>query len=689
MKIKLSFAIASICTLANCQEVKLDDVYVDEKLLSQQTPLSSSKQTINIEDDSQATSINDTLKKTFYVEFKKSSEYESEPYIRGRGNKGVPVFLEGMRINEGHDDSTNIFGLSDIAQIDVYRGANGAKLGMGAMSGAVVVKFKEPIFSDKQELSLSGFANTKSSFLSKDGTSNSMGVNLYNNKVNISLSGGISDYDNYEDGDSNEVLHSEYDTKNINGAVSIKTGDDSYIYARYMKSEADSSDPYTRFYNSSNGYWTYYDRPNDESKNYFLGFRKDKLAGFDNFDIQYFKNESHYDYNVKREALVSQQQELFRESETNGLKISANKNLGKHNLGISTKYQEMEISNGLRKYNYTTSSWDSWSAAPGITGGEIKTFMLNTSDDIYIDKAFFNISAGYENIRREVTSNVKTAAYSSLLPSELLNQVVQSDTDDTDNVLSLSASVGYEFSPAFIPYIKLSSATRTPYFNEQYGNNPNNGSQIPNQDLENEKVYGIDIGSDGNMGKFYYSNAFYFQQYKDYIELVKTGYTTTGGLDIKQYTNLDDAQIYGVEAMFGYNITNDIFAQATYTYTRGKNKDDNTPLAYIAPQKLILSLAQVKRKGLNWRIEEEFVDKQDKISEINGEEETSGYAITNASIGYNFDKFLNFKSASLSLELNNIFDKTYKEHLSKASSTSYYIPYETGINGAIALNLKF
>ncbi|QDF29740.1 TonB-dependent receptor [Halarcobacter anaerophilus] len=689
MKTKLSLIAATLCSLTYAQEVKLSDIDINDKLISEQTPLSSSKKTINVKDDVQSTSINDSLKKAFFVDFKKSSEYESEPYIRGRGNKGVPVFLEGMRVNEGHSDSTNIFGLSDIAQIDVYRGASGAKLGMGAMSGAVVVKFKEPIFSDKEELSLSGFANAKSSFLSKEGSSNSMGVNLYNNKVNISLSGGISDYDNYEDGDSNEVLHSKYETKSLNGSVSIKTGEDSYIYARYMRDRADSEDPYTRFLNAANNLWTYYDRPNDDSKTYFVGFRKKRVAGFDNFDIQYFKNESHYDYNVKREATVSEQQELFRESDTKGLKISANKNLGKHNLELSTKYQKMEVVNGLRRYDYGTSTWGDWTAAPGITGGEIKTFMLNASDDIFIDKAFFNLAAGYEHIKREVTSNVKTGAYSSLLPSELLSQVVQDDTDEKDNVLSLSATAGYEISPAFIPYIKVSSAARTPYFNEQYGNNPNNGSLIPNQDLDNEKVYGIDLGADGQLGKFYYSSAFYYQKYKDYIELVNTGYKTTGNLPIKQYVNLDDAEVYGVEAMIGYNITNDIFAQATYTYTRGKNKDDNTSLAYIAPQKLILSIAQVKPKGLNWRLEQELVDNQDKISEVNGEKETAGYGVTNASIAYNFDKFSMFKSATLSFELNNIFDKTYKEHLSKVSSTSYYIPYESGINGAIALNLKF
>lgn len=85
------------------------------------------------------------------------------------GNKGVPVFIEGLKLNAGHDDSTNLFGMTDIAEVDVYRGANGAKLGMGAMSGAVGTefKFKEPEFTNTEDFKVSGFANSKFEFLSK------------------------------------------------------------------------------------------------------------------------------------------------------------------------------------------------------------------------------------------------------------------------------------------------------------------------------------------------------------------------------------------------------------------------------------------------------------------------------------------------------------------------------------------
>lgn len=686
---KLSLITIQMCAIALfAQEtLQLKEIKIEDSALQQS--LSNSKSTIKVEDEV-VSSMNDALDKEFFVEFKKTGAYSSEPYIRGRGNKGVPVFLEGMRLNAGHDDSTNLFNMTDVSQIDVYRGANGAKLGMGAMSGAVVVKYKEPEFNSTSDFKVSGFINGNYEFLSKDGYTSSIGTSLYNNLINVSVSGGLSDFDNYENGNSKEILHSEYETKNYNGSFAIKTGDDSYVYARYKKDKADSEDPFSRAYNNSTNIWTYTHRPNNEAKTYFAGFRKDSVGSFSNLDIQYFKNELHYDIHTKKETEVSEQQQLFRESDTDGGKISINKELENHYFSFAGTYSNMQIKNGVR--SFSNGKWGNWQSAFGITGGEIEAYMLNISDEIHYDKLFFNLAGGYEYVTREVKSNINTAKYvaDGRIPTALLGEIVKQNTDEKDNILSLSATIGYEISPAFVPYFKLSNATRTPYFNEQYGNNPSMGTQIPNQDLDNEKVWGIDLGADGQIGNAYYTTALYYQEYKNYIELVNTGYKTNGtNLDIKQFENLDEASIYGAELMLGYEIFDDIYTEASYTYTRGKNKDNHTPLAYITPQKLTLSISQRKAKGLNWQLEQELIDNQNKISSINGEIPTSGYGITNASIGYAFGNFGVFKSANLNFELNNIFDRNYKEHLSKVSSSAYYLPNEAGINGLVAINLNF
>ena len=683
----VAFGIYSVSACA-AQSFTLAPVTVEEKADNTSPMLSHTYSRVLREEQSiESTTISEALKDAFFVQSKKSSDYTSTPYIRGRSITGVPIYLEGMRINAGHDDSTNIFAMTDIAQIDVYRGANGATLGMGAMSGGIVAKFKEPEFGHTDEFQSTSNLNAQTSLFSKTGYATSLGTTIFNDTVNLSLSGGISDYNNYDSGNGDEVLHSAYDASNYNIAAAIKTGEDSYLYGRFMRDDSSSQDPLSRY--QQTGTWFYTDRPNDEAKNYFIGFKKAELAGLSDIHLQFFGNDLHYDINTKKEANIPYATELYRDSETNGAKLSAKKAVDNHLFSFATTYSKMEISNGVRQWNGVSKQWNAWTSAFGIKGGDIKTLSFQASDDITYDKLFFTLGAGYENVKRSVTSNVNTTALDNNIPEALDAFIQQKNTDANDNLFSFSAKAGYEISQAFVPYIKVSNAERTPYFNEAYGNNPSNGSQIPNQTLGNEKVWGVDVGMDGKYNQFYYTSALYYQAYTDYIELVKTGYLTTGGLPIKRYVNLDDAVIYGAEVMMGFDLGNSRFVEATYLYTHGQNKDDDTPLAFIAPQKLTLSLAQRRQKGLNWSVEEVFVDNQNRISSVNGELETSGYAITNISVGYGFGTLGWMKKAMLSFELDNVFDKAYREHLDKVSSTAWYLPDSSGVHGILSLRAKF
>lgn len=683
----------SLCSLSAtyaAQSVILESVAVEgENEASSTLNLSHSKTAIHVEElSNQPTNLNEALRDTFFVNYKKAGEYNSEPYIRGRGINGVPIYIEGMRINAAHPDSTNLFNMIDAEEVDVYRGANSANVGMGAMNGAVVIKLKEPKFSTTDEFQMSSFIDAKTSLFSQTGYTTAIGATLYNQFVNLSLSGSISEYNNYSNGSGDEVLHSDSDNKHFNIATAVKTGDDSYIYGRYMKDKSSSADPLSRY--QQGGVWFYNDHPNDDAKTYFFGFRKGEWYGLSDIDLQFFGNDVHYDVNTKKESSVPYATELYRESETKGVKLSAKKEVDEHHLlSFSMLYSRMEISNGVRQWNSGTGTWNAWSSAFGIKGGDITTVGAQIVDDIKYDKAFYTLAAGYENVKRNVTSNVNTTTLDNLIPDALDPLIQKTNTDERDNLFSFSAKAGYEISPAFIPYIKLSNAERTPYFNEAYGNNPSNGSLIPNQTLVNEKVWDIDLGMDGKYERFYYTSALYYQRYSNYIELAQTGYVTTGNLPIKRYVNLDEATIYGAEVMAGYELGKDLFVEATYLYTHGQNEGNDTPLAFIAPQKLTLALAQKRTKGLSWKIEEVFVDNQDRISSVNGEVATPGYSLTNASMSYGFSKLGLLKNAVVSFELNNIFDKSYREHLDKVSSTAWYLPDNAGINGVLSLKATF
>ena len=690
---KQTLTSALICLAGFCQHngwaaTNLEQITV-EGTADQPPSLIETKQTIETNAAPVAAdNVSETLTHLPYVAMQKDSTYSAAPYIRGRGTKGVPVYLDGMRLNAGHSDSTNLFSVIDIGSVDVYRGANGATLGMGAMSGAVVARFADPVFSQTGTFGASGFLDAKSALFSASGYSSSLGASVFNDRFSASLSGGLSDYLNYKDGDGDAVAHSGSSTSSYNGSGAVKVTDDSFAYIRYMKTRADSEDPYSRYQNQ--GVWVYTDRPDDEGEYSFAGYKDTSMAGFKDVDFQVFSNQLHYDMDLKREAIPDSMRELYRESKTTGGKIAAKRDLDEHNLlSVATGYSKMNITNGMRIFNQSTGNWGPLTSALGITDGDIGTSSVNASDNLNYDKLFFTLSGGYENVHRNVHSNVNTKALAALIPEALLGEVKKVNTEADDDLLSAGLTAGYKVHPAFIPYIKIANATRTPYFDEAYGNNPNNGSQIPNQTLDNETVLGMDIGFDGTLGPFYYSSAFYLQEYDNYIELASTGYKTTDGLPIKQYINLDDAKIYGIEALVGYTLGRDISMEAAYIYTYGENESYNQPLAFIAPQKLTLTLAQRQTKGFNWSIQEVLVDNQDRISKLNGEAPTAGYALTNLSISYIFEQWGWAKQTSLAFDLNNAFDMEYRQHLDRVSSTAWYLPNEPGINGMLSLRMQF
>ncbi len=692
MKKKLLLVSLGLSWAAHCWAAEittLEQITVEETALSEPV-FSATKETLSTDSPMvPSDTLSEVLKNTFYVEKITSSAYSSEPYIRGRGAKGVPIYLEGMRLNAGHNDSTNLLSMVDIGTVDVYRGANGAQLGMGAMSGAVVARFSEPVFGKTSTPQGSGFVEVKGAVFRESGISSSAGAEVFSDGFNLSLSGSLSDVANYDDGSGKEVLHSGSTMQSYNGAAAVKVTDDSYLYARYMKVQANSEDPFSRYQNG--GYWMYTDRPNDEGKYYFFGYRDASMGGFKDVDFQVYGNDLHYDVSTKREVEPSSTTDLFRESETYGAKLSAKKVFENNLLSMAAGYSKMDISNGVRQYNRTTNTWGNWTSAYGITGGDITSTSLSLSDDIIWGQAFFTLAGGYEHVGRNVTSNVNTAALAAKIPAALRSQVQQEDTHEDDDLFSFSLTAGYKICPAFIPYVKFSTATRTPYFNEAYGNNPGTGAQIPNQNLDNETVWGVDLGFDGQAGKFYYTSALYYQQYHDYIELADTGYrtTTAANLPIMQFINLDEAAVYGVEALLGYNLGSDRFVELSYLYTRGENKTYDQPLAYIAPQKLTLTVGQRRDLGFSWKVQEVLVDGQDRVSTINGEVPTAGYALTNVAVSYAFGNRRWAKKTTVALEINNLLDQEYREHLDKVSTLAWYLPNDPGINGLLSLRVDF
>ncbi|NMH66648.1 TonB-dependent copper receptor [Shewanella salipaludis] len=156
------------------------------------------------------------------------------------------------------------------------------------------------------------------------------------------------------------------------------------------------------------------------------------------------------------------------------------------------------------------------------------------------------------------------------------------------------------------------------------------------------------------------STSLFYGRINDYILIDARGPSTVA-------RNID-ASLYGGEASIDYDLDDSWSAQVTLSYTRGKNDSDHLDLGQIAPleSKLSLNYAhQAWSAGILWRL----VAAQDKIGlgqgNIAGQDlaPSSGFGTLAINASWTYKEQLR-----LTLGVENLFDITYAEHISKAAS---------------------
>ena len=153
----------------------------------------------------------------------------------------------------------------------------------------------------------------------------------------------------------------------------------------------------------------------------------------------------------------------------------------------------------------------------------------------------------------------------------------------------------------------------------------------------------------------------------DYI-LIQSGVARTNPMRTAVVARNVDAKTRGLEAGLGYAFAGHWNADATLAWVRGDNDTDGTPLAQQPPLEARLVLA---REGPKWSAGAllRAVARQGRVDpgkgNIAGQDigPTAGFAIFSVNAGYRFSK-----SVTLTAGVDNLFDRTYAEHLSRAGA---------------------
>ena len=192
---------------------------------------------------------------------------------------------------------------------------------------------------------------------------------------------------------------------------------------------------------------------------------------------------------------------------------------------------------------------------------------------------------------------------------------------------------------------------------------------VGNLDLQSEKAWIAEIGFDYAAGGFYARPTLFYRRVDDYIQGVAFDDTPgiinspvemvaamNGDPTPLQFANVD-AELYGVDMDFGWNITGPLHLDGSASYVRAKRRDIDDNLYRIAPPNARLALSW--RQG-SWRIgaEVQGFAKQNKVSLTNSEQASKGYLLTSL-----FGHIQLMPTLSLDASVENLFDKNYVEHL--------------------------
>ena len=198
------------------------------------------------------------------------------------------------------------------------------------------------------------------------------------------------------------------------------------------------------------------------------------------------------------------------------------------------------------------------------------------------------------------------------------------------------------------------------------GNRPGNRFNIPNANLDSERVVQFDAGVQRRIARSQVELMVYALNYNDRITSVLTGVVTPDGRDVVQSVNAADSTIHGVEAGADFEITGSVTASAVLNYTWGEQRVvglPTEPADRIPPVSGRLNIAY--DPGGDFRIDGwlRFAGEQDRLSARDVRDVridpagTSGWAILGARASWDYRNSWQF-----TLGVDNILDKRYRTH---------------------------
>lgn len=233
------------------------------------------------------------------------------------------------------------------------------------------------------------------------------------------------------------------------------------------------------------------------------------------------------------------------------------------------------------------------------------------------------------------------------------------------NTYSLSFSTLYEISEIVFAGINLSKSSRVPTIEELFSEGPHLAAysyETGNPELKAETGYGTEFFIYHKFDKLFFNLNIFYNSLDNYIIPRNSGEMNFATLLPIYSTNGIGAEFYGIENQVNWKICHFFTFNNSVGFTKGAFKS-GSPLPQIPPLKGKVEML-FNTENFIIGIGTEWAASQLKVDQF--EEPTMGYLILN-----NFYQYI-FQTGdvvhTISLSIDNILNKEYRNHLSRVKS---------------------
>lgn len=571
-----------------------------------------------------------------------------EPIIRGQSQTQLNVLLDGAYVHGGcpnrMDPPTSWAALETYEKVSVEKGVQTLQHGSGGSGGTVLFERDTRSIADPE----GGWSGKLSATTMSNGVKHDVAADVTKagEKGYVRVFGQDREADNYEDGDGNEV-RSAYKHRQAGIVLGVTPTVDRTI--EYSYENNDFSDA---LYAGAG-----MDSPEESGSIQRLKY-KDKFGSkVESIDAEvYSSNIDHLMDNYSLRPNTGVKMAVPTTSDTVGGKLALKSTFGNteltYGLNVQNRDRNAEMKNISAGGTVTNLMW------PGATTDQTGVFVEAESKFGAGDKLKYGVRV--DQVKADASK--ADTAVGGRTPNQNYS-AIYADYDGNPNAdeTNVGALLRYEkaLNDDTTVFTGLSRTVRTADETERYLSKwaPAAADRwVGNPDLKPEKHNQLDLGVSQQKGQVRWTGTVFADKVNDFILRDQNA----AGTNI--YRNVD-ADLYGVELGAEAKLSQKVKLSGDLAYVKRTNTTDDRAIAQTPP---LNGKVQADYNGAKWgggaRVR--FAAGQKRVDLLSPVEvgESSGYGVLDAYGRYNIGK-----ASKIRFGIDNVFDKTYAEHVSRAN----------------------